>query len=64
MKNPLKEIINKPTEFTYQNGSQISETIFKSNALLSYVYGMAKRGDSTQSIVDVIEFVMNIEDFK
>ena len=59
MNNPLKEIMNQPTSFTHTDGSKIDETIFRSNGILSYVYCMAKRGDSAQSIIDVIEIVMN-----
>lgn len=62
MNNPLKEIMNQPTVFTHTDGSKIDETIFKSNGLLSYVYCMAKRGDSAKSIVDVIDVVMNRDD--
>ena len=64
MNNPLKEIMNQPTVFTHTDGSKIDESIFRSNGLLAYVYCMAKRGDSAQSIKDVIEIVKNRDDSK
>jgi hypothetical protein len=53
----LSEIIKQDTILELENGQKAHESILQSYHVVNFVYNMAKRGDSSETIVQIIDLI-------
>lgn len=56
----LTQIIKQEPLIELEDGVRLHESIFQAYHIVDFVYNMAKRGDSTETIVEVIDLIKDV----